>query len=183
MCQCPELNIKTHAPSPTLPPPPQPTPRPESKCSFFIVDNSKTTSASINMTNEAVPDCWLWFSGTWWCQQYKFGNRIGCMTPQAPFNTLRPIQNGRLFPDDIFKWVFLNGNICISIKISLKFVPKGPIDNIPALVQIMAWRRPGDKLLSEPMMVILPTHICVTRPQWFKNASCRKWWKAKSRNF
>ena len=48
----------------------------------------------------------------------------------------------------------------------LKFVPKGPINNIPALVQIMAWRRPGDKPLSEPMMVRLPTHICVTRPQW-----------------
>ena len=30
----------------------------------------------------------------------------------------------------------------------------------------MAWRRPGDKPLSEPMMVSLPTHICVTRPQW-----------------
>ena len=35
-----------------------------------------------------------------------------------------------------------------------------------ALVQIMAWRRPGDKPLSEPMMVSLLTHICVTRPQW-----------------
>ena len=45
-------------------------------------------------------------------------------------------------------------------------VPKGPIDNIPALVQIMAWRRPGDKPLSEPMMARLLTHICVTRPQW-----------------
>ena len=30
----------------------------------------------------------------------------------------------------------------------------------------MAWRRSGDKPLSEPMMVRLPTHICVTRPQW-----------------
>ena len=39
---------------------------------------------------------------------------------------------------------------------------------MPALVQIMAWRRPGDKPLSEPMMVSLPTHICVTRPQWVK---------------
>ena len=38
--------------------------------------------------------------------------------------------------------------------------------NIPALVQIMAWRRSGDKPLSEPMMVSLPAHICVTRPQW-----------------
>ena len=36
-----------------------------------------------------------------------------------------------------------------SIKISLKFVHKGPINNIPALVQMMAWRRPGDKPLSE----------------------------------
>ena len=51
---------------------------------------------------------------------------------------------------------------------SLKFVPKGPINNIPALVQIMTWRRPGDKPLSEPMMVGLLTHICVTRPQWVK---------------
>ena len=30
----------------------------------------------------------------------------------------------------------------------------------------MAWRRPGDKPLSEPMMARLPTHICVSRPQW-----------------
>ena len=50
-----------------------------------------------------------------------------------------------------------------SDKISLKFVPKGPINNIPAFVQIMAWCRPGDKPLSEPMMVALPMHICVTQ--------------------
>ena len=42
----------------------------------------------------------------------------------------------------------------------------GSINNIPALVQIMAWRRPGDKPLFEPMVVNLPTHICVTQPQW-----------------
>ena len=81
-------------------------------------------------------------------------------------NTLGPRQNGRHFTDDIFKCILLNENVWISIKISLKFVPKGPINNIPALVQIMAWRLPGDKPLSEPMMVNLPTHICVTRPQW-----------------
>ena len=51
------------------------------------------------------------------------------------------------------------------LKFLLKFVPKGLINNIPALVQIMAWRRPGDKPLSESMMVILSTHMC-TRPQW-----------------
>ena len=83
-------------------------------------------------------------------------------------NTLRPRQNGRHFPDGIFKYTFLNENVWISIKISLKFVPKGPINNIPSLVQIMAWHRPGDKPLSERIMVSLLTHICVTRPQWVK---------------
>ena len=81
-------------------------------------------------------------------------------------NSLRPRPNRRHFADDIFKWIFFNENIWILNKISLKFVLRGPINNIPALVQIMAWRRPGDKPLSEPMMVSLLTHICVTRPQW-----------------
>ena len=56
-----------------------------------------------------------------------------------------------IFQDDIFKCIFLNENVKISIKISLKFVPKSPINNIPALVQIMAWLRTGDKPSSEPM--------------------------------
>ena len=80
-------------------------------------------------------------------------------------NTLRPRQNGRHFADDTFKRIFGNKNVRIFIEISLKFVPKGPINNIPTLVQIMAWRRPGDKRLSEPMMISSPTHICVARPQ------------------
>ena len=84
-------------------------------------------------------------------------------------NTLRPRQNVRHFADDTFNNIFVNENIRISIEFSLKFVPKGSINNIPALVQIMAWRRWGDKPLSEPMMVRLPTHICVTRPQWVKS--------------
>ena len=70
-------------------------------------------------------------------------------------NTLRPRQNGRHFPDDIFKWIFLNEYVWISINISLKFVPRGPINNIPTLVQVMAWRRPGHRPLSEPIMSIL----------------------------
>ena len=53
-------------------------------------------------------------------------------------------------------------------RLGLKFVPKDPINNIAALVQIIAWRRPGDQLLSEPMMASLLTHICVTRSQWVK---------------
>ena len=88
------------------------------------------------------------------------------MNALRSFNSLRPRQNGHLFADDTFKRIFLNENIRISNKISLKFVPKGLINNIPAFVLIMAWRRPGDLSLSEPMLVRSLTHICLTRPQW-----------------
>ena len=87
-------------------------------------------------------------------------------------NTLRPRQNCRNFADDIFKSIFFNENVQILIKISLTFVPKAPINNIPAQVQIMAWRQSGNKPLSEPMMVSLLTHICVTRPQWVEPWQC-----------
>ena len=81
-------------------------------------------------------------------------------------DSLRLTQNDRLFADKTFKCIFLNENGLITIKISLKFVPRDQINNIPALAQITACRRSGDKPLSEPMMVSSPTHICVTRPQW-----------------
>ena len=54
--------------------------------------------------------------------------------------------------DDIFKCILLNENVIISIQISLKFVPEGSIDNKPALVLVMAWRRTGDKPLSDAML-------------------------------
>ena len=88
------------------------------------------------------------------------------------FNTLRPRQDLRHFADDTFKRIFVNENVRILMGISLKFVPKGPINNIPALVQIMARRRLGDKPLSEPMIACLPTHICVARPQWVNGMQC-----------
>ena len=116
-----------------------------------------------------------------WCTQHESISLIANGNPTkiccallppcwwlGTFNTLRPRQHGRHFADDTFKRIFLNENLWISIKISLKFVPKSPIDNIPALFQIMALRRPGDKPLSEAMMVSLLTHICVARPQWVK---------------
>ena len=103
---------------------------------------------------------WKW---TWlWQTQYIPWN----MHNACGFNSLRPRQNGQHFAGDIFKCIFLNKNVWIPIEISLKLVPKGPINNIPALVKIMAWRRPGNKPLSEPMMVNLPTHICISQPQW-----------------
>ena len=69
-----------------------------------------------------------------------------------------------------FCWI---KNVWISIEISLKFVLKDPNNNILALGQIMAWRRQGDKPLSEPMMENSATHICVTRSQWVKDLSMK----------
>ena len=59
---------------------------------------------------------------------------------------------------DISKGILLKEKLRILIEISLKFVSKGPIDNNPALVQIMAWRRIGeDDYLNQC------SHICGTR--------------------
>ena len=105
----------------------------------------------------AVRDPYFWRTADMFC-------RI-----RVVINTLRPKLNGRHFPDDIFKCIFLNENVWILITISLKIVPKGLINNIPALVQIMAWRRcQATKPLSEPMMVSLLTHIYLARPQTVK---------------
>ena len=77
--------------------------------------------------------------------------------------------------------LFLDENVRILTKLSMKFVAQGPLNNIPALVKIMAWQRPGTKPLYEPMMVSLLTHICVTQPNelshWplkLKNSSSNK---------
>ena len=43
---------------------------------------------------------------------------------------------------------------------------KDPIKNKPAFIQIMAWRRTGDKPLSEPMMPYLLMQILSPQPQW-----------------
>ena len=57
-----------------------------------------------------------------------------------------------ILADDNFKCNFLNENDRILIQISLKFVTRSRIDNKPALVQVMAWRRRGDKPLPEPVL-------------------------------
>ena len=111
-----------------------------------------------------TPSCSLWRHSNGFCSAsicmmfmvccvlLQSGNGWFYPPPSELLNTLRPRQNGRHFPDDIFKCIFLNKNVWISIKISQQFVPEFPIDTKPSLVQIMAWRRPGDKALSEPML-------------------------------
>ena len=94
-----------------------------------------------------------------------------CGTKRRWVNTFRPRQNGCLFTDDIFKCILLNENVWIPFTISLKFVSIGPINNIPALVQIKTWHRQGNKPLSEPMMLSLLMHIYVTCTPWETTAS------------
>ena len=72
--------------------------------------------------------------------------------------------------DKIFECIFLNKDERILIQLSLKFVSTNPIHNKPALVQVLAWHRPGDKPLSERMLVSLLMHICVTQHQWVNDA-------------
>ena len=69
---------------------------------------------------------------------------------QLWFNSLRPRQNGCHFPNDILKCTFSNENLWILINFSLKLVPMGQINNIPALVHIMALRWPVDKPWCKP---------------------------------
>ena len=70
-------------------------------------------------------------------------------------NTLRPGQSGHDYTDDNFKCIFMNENVWI-LKLHWETsVPKGPIDSITAFVQILAWRRPGDKPKSEPMFALV----------------------------
>ena len=56
------------------------------------------------------------------------------MIPSWGFNTLKLRQNCHHFAHDIFKYIFFNENVWIPIEISRKFVPKGPINNITALI-------------------------------------------------
>ena len=89
----------------------------------------------------------------WWsfCSGFKMLPQVWYCSSMEQFKTLRLRQDGRHFPDEIFKCIFLNENVWILFTISLKCVRKVRINNIPSLVQIMAWRQPSDKPLSEPM--------------------------------
>ena len=78
-------------------------------------------------------------------------------------NTLRLRQNGRHFTEDIYKCILLNENV---------FVPKVLINNIPTLVPIMAWRRPGTKPLSEPMMA----DYWLITDTYMRHLASKSWW-------
>ena len=82
--------------------------------------------------------------GSWWPldSRHSGGNYYGInslsLTSLIGINALRPRQNGQYFADGIFKFISLVGNCGISVRISLKFVPNCPINNMPTLSRIMA---------------------------------------------
>ena len=59
---------------------------------------------------------------------------VSVLVLTIPGNSSPPGQNGCHFADGIFRCIFVNEKFCTLIKISLKFVPKGSIENNPALV-------------------------------------------------
>ena len=132
----------------------------------YICSLDLTCNTQANLFVQKQTNCGLRRSITTTAIPALHPSRISVYT--GNINTLRPKQNGRHFADNIFKGIFMNENIYIWINISLKFILRDPLNNIPSLIQIMAWPRPGEKTLSEPMMIKLPTQICVTRPQWVK---------------
>ena len=84
-------------------------------------------------------------------------------------------QNSCHFADDIFKCIFFNENVSIVNEISLKFVPIGPIDNMPALIQIMAWNRRHPAIFCTNGGLL---YWCIyTQPQWVNTANAGRFLK------
>ena len=99
-----------------------------------------------------------------WVELVSEISRVGW--PHWPLNICYHIEAGTTLLAFRRRHIFVNENLWNSRKISLTFVLKFRIINIPASVHIIAWCRPYDKPLPEPKMVSLLTHICVTQPQW-----------------
>ena len=75
--------------------------------------------------------------------------------------TSRPRHHCCFFANYFFKCIFSNENAWITPKISLMYVSNVPINSVSALVQIIAWRRPGNRPSSEEIIVSLLAYICV----------------------
>ena len=99
---------------------------------------------------------------------FKFLSSLYRTFDKKSISVLFPHKNGCHFADDDFMYIFMNGKFCILIQISLKFVPKGLIDNQSALVQVMAWwHQPTNHYLNQRWPSSL-THICGTKGRWVK---------------
>ena len=133
-------------------------------CLFIYYEfSSINITTRVYLTSPRRCQLSLWLAGyqflisTWYTCVYAFIENANAPSFKSPRG------HDRHFTDDIFRCIFMNENVWISIKISPMFVPKGPINNIPALVYTMAWCRPGERPLSEAMVAYFPDAF--TRPQ------------------
>ena len=106
-------------------------------CAIFIMRGSALYFCSY--TDELFPIYQITFQTYWYC----FESFIDLIRNGVCLEMCVKKNGGRNETDNVFKRIFVNENVWISIKIPLKFVPKGPINNIAVLHQIMAWRHPA----------------------------------------
>ena len=97
--------------------------------------------------------CFRWQAFTWATDGQELQHHVAT-TDHTDLTHLPLDKMAAILANDNFKYIFLNENDRILIWISLKSVPKSPIDNKPALVQVMAWCWTGDKSLIEPMLTL-----------------------------
>ena len=121
----------------------------------------------IKITKSALKKCIL---GNFYKKSDVSPSSQICYTHRVcvPLNSSPHEQNDHHFADNIFWCIFVNEMFHVLIKISLKFVSRNPIDNKPALVQVMAWRRLGNKPLSGPMLTQFTDAYMQHYGRWFK---------------
>ena len=128
------------------------------------LDNGLTPTRrqAIIWTNDGkCTDAYMW-------RLYKMAAIPKMAFSNASSQLIYPRQIGDLFADVIFTYIFMNEKFCISIQISLKFVPKGPINNKSALVQVMAWHKQVTSRYLNQDWPSSTMHICSTRVRWVK---------------
>ena len=128
----------------------------KSHCGDKTVVRSSYLHNGISSTSKMASLYWISpqvISGHTWCWhgsprivQFQYQRGV-IITHPPPLDKMVAI-----LADDNFYCIFLNGNVRIPNKISLKYVPRSPVDNREALVQLMAWCWTGDKPLPGPMM-------------------------------
>ena len=103
----------------------------------------------------------------WWHDGIRTSAITMWILTHLPLDKWPPYHNGRR---RYFQMHFHEWKNCVLIKISLQFIVKGPFRNVPALVEIMAWRRIGENQCSPDSL----THICGTRGRWINQIICSR---------
>ena len=80
---------------------------------------------------------------------------VYCELTWISVNTLRLLENGEHVVNNIFKCIFFNVDYDNSMEILLQFVPRGPINNMSALVKVIVRCQIGVEQFPEPMTTMI----------------------------